>query len=259
LDGERGVVQVQLYEKPDGRQRTQYTFTSEKDQYFNYELRGDALEPLQKAANHPVQLWGNVSFDEAGKAFLDVEKFEILYPDLKFQILRGTQETKEIDGIQVSFFTTGGTTYAELALNGGYPHEGYSDVSGDATVEALQVPDETYAGYPAIRVYNLMPTTINPETGRPYELAPIADTLEVLPDPFGNADEYTPPDITIETVELLYVANDFYESDAITESSPSTHYIEPAWRFHGHDANGNEVDIMIQALEQEYLLPETLP
>jgi LysM repeat protein len=39
LEGERGIVQFQIYEKPDGRRRTSYTFFSERDQTSWVNLR----------------------------------------------------------------------------------------------------------------------------------------------------------------------------------------------------------------------------
>ncbi|HSA99050.1 MAG TPA: LysM peptidoglycan-binding domain-containing protein, partial [Anaerolineales bacterium] len=258
LDGERGIVDFRVYVKPDGRQRTQYGFAGEKDPTTDIELTGDNLEALQKVAKRPVKVWGSLSFNEAGTTFLHLEKFEILYPDLQFQILKGTQETKEIDGNQVSLFTTGGTTYVELALSGAYPNANYLDVTGDATIEALHVPDETSAGYPALRVY-IVQNQINPSTGKLYELAPIADLYDPLPDPFGYADSFAPLDITIEKVELVYQADDTWDLDAESGSAPRKHYVQPAWHFVGHTSDGAGIDFLIQALDQQYLLPEAQP
>jgi len=36
-------------------------------------------------------------------------------------------------------------------------------------------------------------------------------------------------------------------------------YLQPVWRFYGHYDNGDEFDVIIQALKQEYLLPELDP
>ena len=33
-------------------------------------------------------------------------------------------------------------------------------------------------------------------------------------------------------------------------------YIQPAWRFQGHYWDGSEFEILIQALKDEFLLPE---
>jgi LysM repeat protein len=258
LEGERGVVTVQIYEKPDGRQRTSYTFITESNGSY-FELKGDNLEPLQKVINRPIKIWGDLSADETGMAFLTMEKFEPIYPDLQFQILKGTQERKEINGEEVNLFITGGTTYIQLSSYGGYPdYNWYGEVDGEVILEVLQVPDETYAGYPALRVF-LMAPTINAAIGEPMELPPRADTIEVLPDPFGNADHFIPPDITIEKIELIYFTNDPTYYDDTLDPAQVKLYLQPVWHFYGHNENGDEVNMYIQALRQEYLLPESTP
>lgn len=257
LDRARGMVRVQIYKKPNGTQRTHYMFFSEADQSV-FELEGNNLEPLQDVANRPIEIWGNISIDKSGTAFLEVEKFESLYPDLEFQILTGTQEIKEIQGMQVVLFTTGGTTYVQLVSTGGYPDGNYYEGAGEVKIEALQVPDETYAGYSAIRVFNNGPAT-NPVTGDPVELNRTTDTIMIMPDPFGDADHYIAPNMTIEKVELVYfVSNPTYQKNTM-DPLQIERYIQPAWHFSGHYANGDEVDILIQALKQEFLSPELAP
>ena len=255
LEGERGVVNVRIFEKPDGRQRTSYTFVTERDQTY-FELKGNNLEALQETANRPIKLWGDLSVDETGRAFITVEKFEPIYPDLQFQVWTGTQETKEIDGEEAILFTTGGTTYIQLRPDGGYPDYNYYPNDEEVVLEALQVPDETYAGYPAIRVFNMAPA-FDAGTGKPIELPRTADVIEVMPDPYGNADAYIPPNTTIEKVELMYYATDPAYYDETLE--PGEVYLQPVWYFQGHNENGDEVNIYIQALRQEYLLPQTEP
>jgi len=64
------------------------------------------------------------------------------------------------------------------------------------------------------------------------------------------------PQATIESVELVYyTSNPRYLPDPDTAEQ----YVQPAWRFHGHYSNGNEFEILIQALRQEYLLPALAP
>jgi len=253
VDGEHGTVVVTIYQKPDGRQRTQYIFLSEKDQAY-YELTGDNLEPLQEVANRPIALWGSIHINTLSLASINVEKFENLYPDLQFQVLEGTQETTEINGTPVILFTTSGTTYIQLVSSGGYPDSNYYTDTKDVLIEALQVPNETYAGYPAMRVFNVAPA-LNPVTKEKMELPRTTDKLEPIPDPYGNSDQYTAPDITIATVELVYYVSIPYYPDGAPNSSQTETYVQPAWHFLGHDTNGGIVDILIQALKQEYLSP----
>lgn len=260
LVDEQGLVQIYNFVKPDGRQRTEYHFLSGKNGTY-YELRGDNLEPLKEFVNRPVTISGSISVDDAGNLFLDVEKYQPLYPGLQFQILKGTQKSTEINGTPVLLFTTNGTTYVVLSSTGLYPDLNYDmGFPEEINLEALIIPGETYGGYPALRVFNSAPA-VNPITNEPIELIPMADRLEPMPDPYGNADKYVQPDMIIDTVELVYYVMD-PKAQPLNESLqpfPDNSYIQPAWHFHGRYSNNQEVDILVQALKLEFLMPETLP
>ena len=258
MDGEEGVMQVQLFEKPDGRQREAYTFIGKKDQTY-YLVKGENLQQLQAVANRPIKIWGTVSYDEMGTAFLTFDRFEPLYPDIPFEIVTGTQQNTEINGTNVVFFTTGNTTYVQMLPSGGYPDYSIYEDAGEVNLEVLRIPDETYAGYPALRVFNSGPA-INNVTGEPLQLPSVTDKLEVYPDPYGNADEFVQPDINIENVELIYLTNNPAYRDSDNPDAPvGQGYIQPVWHFQGHYSNGDVLDILVQALQQEYLSPHLTP
>lgn len=254
LDGEEGMMQVQIFEKPDGRMREAYTFISKNDQAY-YQMTGENLEQLQVVANRPIQIWGTIGYDEMGTPFLTLERFESLYPDLQFEVVKGTQQTTEIDGMNVVLFTTGGTTYIQIISSGGYPDHSTYDGASEVNLEVLRIPDETYAGYPALRVFNSFPA-INPATGEELQLPRVTDKLEVYPDPYGNADTYVLPDVIIERVELIYLTNhpSFQNSESVGQG-----YLQPVWHFQGRYSNGDLLDFLVQALRQEYLSPELSP
>ena len=258
LDGEEGTMQVQIFQKPDGRLREAYTFISKKDQIY-YQVQGENLKQLQDVANRPIKIWGSISYDGTGTPIITLEKFESLYHDLQFEVLTGTQQSIEINGTNAVLFTTGGTTYIQMISSGGYPDYSSYDGADEVLLEVLRIPAETYAGYPTVRVFNSGPA-INLATGERIELPRTTDKIEVRPDPYGNADEYVQPNVNIERVELVYLTNnpayqDSNNPDAVTGQA----YIQPAWHFQGHYANGDVLDIVIQALKQEFLLPEVVP
>lgn len=71
----------------------------------------------------------------------------------------------------------------------------------------------------------------------------------------GNDANEANANIIIEKAELVY-----FISDPRFATSPSpfirSSYLQPMWRFTGHDRNGNLVEILVQALKDEYLSPE---
>lgn len=257
LDGVEGIVEHTVYVKPDGRERSEYSFiTKEGGQY--YQLAGENLDGLSDRENMPVAVWGTIQYDAAGFLRLTLEKFEELYPGLEFQVLKGTQELMDLNGAQLVLFHHEGETYLQLTTSGAGPDSNYF-AEGEILLQALLVPGETYAGYPAVRVFYSSPA-IDPTTGQPLELPSMDDMNRPLPDPYGNNETYVQPDFILDTVELAY----YYAVDPLMkydspDSSTNQPYVQPIWHFHGHYTNGSEADILIQALKQEFLSPNFGP
>jgi LysM repeat protein len=254
IDGQRGTVTVTIVNKLDGSQQVEYTFqVIEEDQYMLAKLEGNNLEALQAYNNHPIRVWGVIDHFEANVGWempvVNVERYEILYPDQHFKIFKGTQSVTTVQGKSVTLFTTDeGQVYAQPDT-----YAGLIGNEGDPIlVEALVVPDETIAGYPVLQIASAS-MAINPKSGEPVEMQVTADQPHVM-------DEAEQPEIpeeltaTIESVKLVYFTpNQRY---TVLDPSGGPAYIQPAWRFQGHYWDGSEFEIMVQALQDEFLLPE---
>ena len=95
----------------------------------------------------------------------------------------------------------------------------------------------------------------NPKNGEPMQLEVMADQPSTLPE--QPANDGTLPTMTIERIELVYyVANPRYLTPDPNGEPP---YIQPAWLFVGRYSNGDTFFILVQALTQDYLLPEVAP
>jgi hypothetical protein len=251
LEGEPGTLIVNLFVKPDGRQRAAYSFMSQKEKIY-YAMTGDNLEALQRLNGLPISIWGSISYDQYGMPSVSVEKFEELYPGLQFQILSGTQEIKEVNGEPLVLFTSNGVTYVQMEATGSYADGNFLSDSEEIIIEGLLVPDETYAGYRAIRMFQIGQATV-PATGERFEFPRSSSTLEPMPDPYGNEDQYVNPDVVVELVELVYYSTN---PASQTDGGQGETYVQPAWHFRGKFSNGNVFEVLIQALRQEYLSPE---
>ena len=264
-EGQRGILSVSIYNKPDGSQRSEYYLAiNNHDGLYPYvKLEGDGLEPLQACHNRPVEIWGRVvRYDQQlDMPVVNVERFNIPFPDLQFQIIKGTQKSIVIEGKTAILFTAdNGTSYIQMQNNGDIDINIPSYLGDEVIFEALIIPDETYGGYPTIRVYNSA-TAISPKNGKPVELTITSDQPLVSNEPQiqNTAEPYTPPSLTIEKIELVYmVSNPLYQANDPNASRRSP-YIQPAWHFSGHYSNGDAYDILIQALKQEFLSPEIAP
>jgi len=273
VEGLRGMLQINIYQQEDGTKLTNYLFipnAGDDQQAFqgSYLLKGNLDDALDACHNRPIDVWGTIGGIEKGQTVLTVDRYEIPYPDLQFQLIGGTQENKTIDGQDVVLVTADdGVTYIVLDPYGGGAAQATPDMgkapnpdgSGEAapddpnagrkTFEALIIPDETLLGYPSMRVFNSVPE--------------MADGTPV-PMPFSNGEPSVfpgpppPTAMTIEEIELVYFALDqrypqyAYDGGQVL-SDPF--YAQPVWRFSGHYEDGSAFEILVQALKQEFLLP----
>lgn len=256
VEGMRGYLFITIYKKSDGSQRVEYLFNNSANIFPYMALTGENLEPLQAYQSRPVDIWGTIELKD-GQPVLRVDRYEIPFPDLQFKILRGTQQRITLEGQSAILFNAGdGTSYVQMALDGNMDIYIIGNEGDEILLETLAIPDETFGGYPAVRVFSASMAT-NPKDGLPMELTVTADQINTFDEPSGSTDTYTPPALIIEKIELMYyITNPHWQAGELDGSQP---YIQPAWRFYGHYENGDEFELIVQALTLEYLLPELAP
>lgn len=257
LQGLEGLFIVNKIKAADGSVRTEYGLSvriSPEQQFGWFVLKGDTLDELETYHNRPVKVWahidpesGNTSI-ETGSLTLIVDRYEIPYPDLQFEIIRGEQTQTEIDGQSVVLFTAeDGVTYIQLQPMGD-PEPSTWNYADELYLEALRIPGEIYAGYPAIRAFGGGMIGQDGST-----------TSEITADDPYIYDENTPSDIPILTASIESVDLVYYTPDprlSMTGQPIQANYIQPVWRFVGRYEDGSTFEILIQALTQEFLSPE---
>jgi len=257
----RGFLYIVIHKKGDGTQATEYNLIINKDGAFlSYLLEGSNLNELDAHQAMPILVSGTIE-NKNGTNILHMDSYKIPFPDLHFQILKGTQTVSEINGQVVILFTdVNGKMYAQVSPDGS-PDTSTVGRNGDQVlVESLAIPDETLGGYPALRVYS-SGMAISPKNGQPVDI-PITANQPFVVDDTNQPDisNYVQPNLTIESVELIYfVSNPYYQVSDPIYSLRDTKYLQPVWHFQGHYDNGDKFDAMIQALKQEFLKPEISP
>lgn len=262
FENQRGMLTVNIYKRQDGSQRVEYGFSTNDPAYPYSILEGDNLDELQNYHNRPVDIWGITGgINDQGIPIVKVSRFEIPYPDLKIQIMKGTEKKIDVQGISGLLFTSqDGNDYIQLFPNcydviGSEAIVGTRKVGEEIALEALAVPDLTIGDYPAICVFSTS-MAFNPKDGKPIEITVTSDKAYVMDEP-TPPENYMPPTATIDKVELIYyVTNQHWQVDHL-DSGPQ--YIQPVWKFSGHYSNDDVFEILVQALKQEYLLPELAP
>jgi hypothetical protein len=203
-------------------------------------------------------VWGSVDhFNKDGTAVVKVDRYAIPFPDLQFQILKGTQKIVQLEGQPATLFTTdAGITYIQETPNGDIDQSEIGHEGDLVLIEALVIPSESLAGYPTMRMFSGQ-LAVNPKNGQPTELTITVDQPYVSKEPQAvGVTVVNPPTATIEKVELVYFGSNPQYASGPTAGYP---YLQPAWRFYGHFSNGDEFDVLIQAIQDEYLLPELAP
>ncbi len=246
----RGIVQVNILQFSDGTQQMEYTFLANNAEYAHSTmvLEGASLQDLRKYHNRPVDIWGIISHtDIYGRWIVNVERHEIPFPDLNFQILKGTQTFANIDGQSIVIFTDeDDVSYVQLSLNGEFNGfvTGPNGHQLPVIIEGLAIPNETFGGFPTLRIFN-----VSPDTGESSNIKVTADQPNIVAGQMVN--QQASPDITIEKAELVY-----FVVDPRSGTLAMSNYIQPMWRFTGHHRNGALIEILVQALKDEFLSPE---
>lgn len=177
-------------------------------------------------------------------------------PEPQWQLYIGTQKVTQINDQTVILFTTEDRKTYVLADPGGHLTTAYSLIGREGDKVSLQAavsPDKSFGDYPVLLVSGggLAGTWGGGGSGGPS--ATNEPSTPVV------SETSTPPTLTIEKVELVYfVSNPLYQANDPNASRRSP-YIQPAWHFSGHYSNGDEFDIIVQALKQEFLSPEIAP
>ena len=254
VEGLRGFLSIAIYRRPDGSQRVEYGLVTDQAPFPYLRLEGEGLEGLQAYQNRPADVWGIVTSAADGTPKLTVERYEIPFPDLQFQIMRGRQELVTRDGQAATLFTSSGHTYIQFSPGGTVDGSTVGAQGDEVVLEALLVPGERFGGYPVVRVFQAG-MAINPKNGQPMEMKITADQLYVVDE--QSAGNPQPPAAAVERIELVYYMPD--PRNLSGEAGPEGRYLQPAWLFSGHYSNGDEFFVLVQALEQQFLLPDLAP
>jgi hypothetical protein len=260
FEGEQGNVDIWNLQADDGSIRSVYKLSSDSEEgflnsFWQVILEGPATEGLDAYYHLPVKVWGTItSVNPQGIATVQLERYELLYPDEKAQLYLGEEKLIQAEGMDVLLFTADdGTSYVrndsiqygmiEPMTTAG---EGFTNF-----IVGWSAPGKTFGGYP---VLNVISTGSVPQD---YDFdAIISDALMplVMDEAQANLSGETPTGI-INHVELVYLGEDQLLSEV---EEGRTLYAQPFWRFSGTYTENSYFDITIQALPEEYLQPVPL-
>ncbi len=249
VEGIQGDVWVMLSQYNDGVQKATANLVIADGPDFPggmaVDLTGPAMEGIAAYHQLPVKVWGAFQATDGNLPVLSVERIEPVYPGLKPQVWFGTLEVITLDGREVILFTdeeTGDEFILRNGINMSDPAELQWDVDKRVVVEGLALPGETFAGYPVVKDLFMLPSSEARDKYQPSSVVPSV-TVEEMPSTEAKL-------ATIEKIELVYYTEDPQHP---APEGQAIRYVQPVWRFSGHYNNGQMVEILVQALDNQYL------
>lgn len=229
-------------------------------QYWQARLESSQLETLSELNNLPVRIWGQVNgVDANGAPIIQVERFEEVYPGLRFEAWLGTWQVITLEGKEVLLLTAqDGKQYVlsgsiDFGKNAAIGREGNAII-----IEGLAEPGKTFGGYPVITE---MGGSISQGLSDLTDYEITSDRLGIWDDRNALAESASAAALqgtgTVTRVELAYAAATLQQCSGVERINDPAQapwlYVQPIWRFTGIFDDGRPFEVQVQALPDEYL------
>lgn len=218
--------------------------------YRYYQLVGEGLEDLETLNNLHLRVWGTYTQVENNQPAIQLDPFEKAYPEETIQAWLGHEDVVELGGRKVLKFTdVNGAQYiidSSLFVD---PQILYEMYNGQRIIIEGVLEQEPYEGLPIIQeIGSRLAVGLTDLNG--YEIY----AGKVYDEPESQTLSNVDSSILIDSVELVYFAFDLNHGGGGAPLSESpARFIQPVWRFSGTLADGRLVDILVQAVMDDYL------
>jgi hypothetical protein len=220
---------------------------------WGYSLTGSSLAGIDQYNNLPITLWGKVDRLDNHIVYIDVTRYEPVYPTEQIQVWTGTEQILTLDGQEVVLFTTSAGDSYVLKSSVDYPPADANIIGrlGDLIeIEGYLMPDHQVGGYPLLK-----------DTSGTTQPDGIADSAQVQvwdhsTDPSTNPGAVLQGTVTIDKIELAYDSINLDRCPPSAATDPNMTpwlYVQPMWVFTGHFDDGRRFVAQVQALPDEYL------
>jgi hypothetical protein len=217
-----------------------------------YQLLGDDLEGLTDLNSLHVRVWGTYTQTADGNPAIQLQRYEKAYPDEKLQAWLGHGSVVELGGRKVLQFTdVNGEKYI-LARSITMPENSVEDpFNGQQSIIEGAIEPGSYEGLPLILDFRgkmaVGASSLDGYALQSGEIPEETDQSTTLPTP-------TMQGLTIDRAELVYFAYDFsHGGGGIDVNDSPLCYVQPVWKFSGKLSDGRSVDVLVQAVTDDYL------
>lgn len=223
------------------------------DLNWAYSLVGENLSGIEQYNNLPIKVWGQVDRLENTIVYIDVTRYEPVFPGEKIEVWTGTEQILTLDGHEVVLFTTSeGESYV-LKSSPDFPPADANIIGrlGDLIeIEGYIIPDQQIGGYLLLQ-----------ETAGTMQPDGVADSAQVnvwdhSQDASSNPGAVLQGKVTIDKIELAYHAINLDSCQASDAEDPNMSpwlVVQPMWVFNGHFDDGRRFILQVQALPDEFL------
>ncbi|OGO65602.1 MAG: hypothetical protein A2030_02360 [Chloroflexi bacterium RBG_19FT_COMBO_50_10] len=239
-----------------GATSTEVIFTPDPPLEFaldwSFSLVGDNLTGIELFNYLPVRVWGQVDRLEEHLVYINVARYEPVYPGEQIQVWTGTEQILTLDGKSVVLFTTsaGESFVLKSSLDWGADGNIIGRLGDLIEIEGYLIPDQSVGGYLVLQ-----------DTAGTVQPDGVADSAQVnvwdhSQDPSTNPGAALQGQVIIDTVELAYDAINLDHCQASAAEDPDVSprlYVQPIWVYTGHFDDGRRFIIQVQALPDEYL------
>jgi len=251
-----GTVYVTRHIYLGGSTSTEVIFTPDPSSGINqdwaYSLIGDNLSGIDQYNNLPIRLWGLIDRLDNNIVYIDVTRYEPVYPSEQIQVWTGTEQILTLDGQSVVLFTTSvGKSYVlKSSLDWGAEGNIIGRLGDLIEIEGYIIPDQQVGGYLVLK-----------DTAGSTQPDGVADSAQVSvwdhsQDPSSNPGAVLQGKVSIDNVELVYDAINLDRCQASAADDPNMApwlFVQPMWVFNGHFEDGRRFIVQVQALSDEYL------
>jgi hypothetical protein len=215
---------------------------------------GAALQGLESLNKLHVKVWG--TFQMLGEQpAIQVERYEKAYADETYGAWLGHEKVVTLEGRQVMLFTDiSGKQYVFERSIENSPSVLEDGFNGEQFVVEGTLSQETFAGYPMILEYS---ASIAPGrtdlSGYQFQGNKVFEDHEEGATPQPPLAQDSVKNVVIDQAELVYFAYDFSHGGGFDVNTSPMRYVQPVWRFSGKLNDGRLVQVLVQAVTDQYL------
>ena len=210
-------------------------------------LSGEATAGLLELDQMPLRIWGTFTETQDSSPLIALDHYEEIYPGVRLQAWLGTEAKVTLDGKQVILFTT--TQGEKFVLANSIETDPDEIVGSESDVVILYGarfnPEESFGGYPVVHETGIRV----PEPGIDLQTYQPTIAPPVMPEPPSSSS--TIHRVTIDRIDLIESMVDLRFGPPGDKSTQI--YAQPAWRFSGSYEDGTLVEVLVQALPDQYL------